>query len=95
MHIRHFLVSCLSFVSAAFVGLGAWTVDLIIACRERWVDLWRVAFPPDPLHLPEFADWRGSLGRAVAPFRAFIERARSHEAFSGSGFHLDTVARVF
>lgn len=50
--------------------------------------LFRTAFPPDPLHLDRFTDWRMSLSRAVAPFKAFIARAMSHDQYLGGRFKL-------
>ena len=76
----------LSIFTALFFCLG-WA-------STRFGDLLRQAFPPDPMHFNRLIDWRMSLGRIAAPFRAFLERARLHEQFSGDGYRLDTLSRV-
>lgn len=55
---------------------------------RRFGNLLRVAFPPDPLHLDQFTDWRQSVDRIAAPFVAFIARAKSHAHYLGGRFKL-------
>lgn len=92
-------------IAAAFVSISVATSQAIeVFCSrgmslvERFALLFdsmlRIAFPPDPLHIDRFADWRLALARIAAPFRAFLERARLHEQFSGDGYRLDTLSRV-
>lgn len=94
MPIRRFLTSCLFAIGSWLASLGGRIDHLLSTSLAGIGDMLRIAFPPDPLHIDKFINWRSSLGRAVAPFRAFLARARLHEQFSGGGFRLDTVARL-
>lgn len=88
MHIRHFLISCLLVAGSWFVGLGERLDYLLSTALDRIGDMWRVAFPPDPLHVEQFTSWRLSASRLAAPFIAFIDRARRHDQYLGGRFKL-------